>query len=70
MAYGASNPQLKNVGDSFQEKRYVISFRKKNVALRNAVNVALEEMKRNGKLKAIFDRYGIMDSHQTGVGVR
>jgi polar amino acid transport system substrate-binding protein len=70
VAYGASNPRLENVGDSFQEGRYVITFRKEDVALRDAVNAALEEMKQNGKLKAIFDRYGIMDAHQANIEVR
>ena len=69
VAYGASNPLLRNVGDSFQEGRYVITFRKEDVALRNAVNVAVEEMKSSGKLKTILDRYGIMDSHQAGAGI-
>ena len=69
VAYGASNPLLKNVGDSFQEGRYVITFRKEDVALRNAVNAALSEMKRSGKLKTILDRYGLMDAHQAGGGI-
>jgi len=69
VAYGASNPRLKNVGDSFQEGHYVIAFRKGDETLRQAVNAALDEMKRNGKLKAIYAKYGIMDAHQAKIGL-
>ena len=69
VAYGASNPRLKNVGDSFQEGHYVIAFRKGDETLRQAVNAALDRMKRNGKLKAIYAKYGIMDDHQAKIGL-
>jgi polar amino acid transport system substrate-binding protein len=69
VAYGASNPKLQNVGESFQEGRYVIAFRKGDESLRLAVNAALDEMKRNGKLKAIYAKYGIMDAHQAKIGL-
>jgi len=69
VAYGASNPRLKNVGDSFQEGHYVIAFRKGDETLRQAVNAALDRMKRNGKLKAIYAKYGNMDDHQAKIGL-
>lgn len=69
VAYGASDPRLRNVGQSFQEGRYVIAFRKGDDALRQAVDGALDEMKRNGKLKAIYAKYGIMDEHQAKIGL-
>ncbi len=51
-AYGAANPKLTNVGKSFNEGRYIIAFRKQDRSLREAVNVALEAMKRNGELRS------------------
>ena len=69
VAYGASNPKLKNVGESFSEGRYVIVFRQEDKALREAVNEALEKMKRSGALKAIFQKYGILDVHQKQIGL-
>jgi polar amino acid transport system substrate-binding protein len=68
-AYGATNPRLKNVGESLGEGRYVVAFRQEDRSLRAAVNDALEKMKRDGTLKAIYERYGIMDAHQAKIGV-
>lgn len=68
-AYGAANPKLLNVGKSFNEGRYIIAFRKEDRSLREAVNVALEAMKHNGELRAIYRRYGILDTHQDQIGV-
>jgi polar amino acid transport system substrate-binding protein len=70
VAYGASNPKLKNVGESFKEGRYVIVFRTEDRALRDAVNQALADMKMSGELKQIYDHYGIMDQHQAQLGIR
>ena len=69
VAYGASNPKLKNVGESFGNGHYVIAFRLKDVELRNAVNDALTKMKNNGELKAIYTKWGIMNSHQHKLGI-
>ena len=68
-AYGATNPKLKNVGDSFGEGRYVTAFRREDRALRDEVNQALEQMKRNGELKAIYQKWGIMDQHQKKIRI-
>lgn len=68
-AYGASNPKLKNVGESFGEGKYVIAFRKEDQELRNAINTALETLKRNGTLKTIYKKWGILDVHQQKIGV-
>jgi polar amino acid transport system substrate-binding protein len=70
VAYGASNPKLKNVGDSFEEGRYIIAFRTEDRSLWEAVNQALAAMKSSGELKAIYERYGIMDHHQAQLGIR
>jgi polar amino acid transport system substrate-binding protein len=68
-AYGASNPKLKNVGESFAEGRYVIAFRKEDQELRNAVNGAIATLKQNGTLKSIYTKWGILDVHQQRIGV-
>ncbi len=69
-AYGATNPKLKNVGETFGQGTYVIAFRKEDMALRDAVNEALQKMKKTGELKAIYTKWGIMDSHQAKVDVQ
>lgn len=69
-AYGAANPKLKNVGESFGEGKYVIAFRKEDTSLTDAVNNALEEMKKNGELKAILEKWGIFDHHQEKIGIK
>ena len=55
-AYGATNPKLKNVGESFGEGQYVIALRKEDKALMDAVNQALTVLKNNGDLKAIYTK--------------
>jgi polar amino acid transport system substrate-binding protein len=70
VAYGASNPKLKNVGESFEEGHYIIAFRTEDQALRDAVNEALVDMKKSGELKAIYQRYGLLDHHQQQLGIQ
>lgn len=69
-AYGATNPKLKNVGESFGEGQYVIALRKEDKALMDAVNQALTVLKNNGDLKAIYTKWGIMDPHQKKIGLK
>jgi len=69
-AYGATNPKLKNVGESFGEGQYVIALRKEDKALMDAVNQALTVLKNNGDLKAIYTKWGIMDPHQEKIGLK
>ena len=69
VAYGASNSKLKNVGESFAEGRYVIAFRNEDKSLRDAVNKALRTLKKNGELKKIYEKWGIMDGHQAQIGI-
>lgn len=68
-AYGGTNPALKNVGQSFSEGRYVIACRLEDKALLEAVNRALDTLKTNGELRAIYEAYGIMDEHQAKIGL-
>lgn len=68
-AYGATNPKLKNVGKTFAQGNYVIAFRNDQKALRDAIDEILNKMKENGELKAIYTKWGIMDSHQQSIGI-
>jgi polar amino acid transport system substrate-binding protein len=70
VAYGTSNPQLMNVGESFSEGRYVIIFRTEDTGLRDAVNTVLADMMQNGELKAIYERFGLMDDRQVELGIK
>lgn len=70
VAYGASNPKLMNVGESFEEGHYVIAFRTEDRELRDVVNEALVDMKQSGELKSIYQHYGLMDHHQEQLGIR
>jgi polar amino acid transport system substrate-binding protein len=69
-AYGATNPKLKNVGTPFAEGQYVIALRKEDQGLQEAVDKALRAMKASGELKAIYEKWGIMNSLQQGIGVQ
>src|SRR3989304_4434532 len=68
--YGATNPKLKNVGESFGEGQYLIALRKGDKAHMDAVNQALTVLKNNGDLKAIYTKWGIMDPHQEKIGLK
>jgi len=70
VAYGASNPKLKNVGESFEEGHYVVVFRTEDKSLRDAVNEAIADMKQTGELKSIYQHYGLMDHHQEQLGIK
>jgi polar amino acid transport system substrate-binding protein len=69
VAYGASNPKLKNVGESFGEGKYVAAFRKEDRTLREAVNAAIEKLKRDGRLKGIYQKWSLLDKHQSRIGI-
>jgi len=70
VAYGATNPKLQNVGESFQEGHYVMAFRKEDRSLRDAVNDQLVAMKQDGTLRAIYSKWGLLDSHQASIGLQ
>ena len=56
-AYVESNPGLKILDTSYAEEDYAIGMNKSNTALLEAVNSALEELKADGTLQAIVDKY-------------
>lgn len=69
VAYGRPNPKLKNVGETFATGNYVIAFRKEQKALQEAINGVLDTMKANGQLKAIYTKWGLMNSDQNIIGI-
>ena len=68
-AYGAANPKLKNVGESFGPGRYVIALRREDRSLLDRINQALDHLKQSGELREIYQKYGIMDQHQVEIGI-
>ena len=55
--YVAANPGLVLLDTSYAEEDYAIGMAKGNTALEDAVNAALEELKADGTLQAIVDKY-------------
>ena len=55
--YVAANPGLKVLETSYAEEDYAIGMNKDNTALVEAVNAALEELKTDGTLQSIVDKY-------------
>lgn len=56
--------KLKRVGTPTEPARYVIFCRPGDVALRDRLNDALREALRDGKLRAIFEKYGLWNDDQ------
>ena len=55
--YVAANPGLVILETSYAEEDYAIGMAKGNTALEDAVNAALEELKADGTLQSIVDKY-------------
>ena len=55
--YVAANPGLKVLETSYAEEDYAIGMNKDNTALVEAVNATLEELKADGTLQSIVDKY-------------
>ncbi|MDD6319653.1 MAG: ABC transporter substrate-binding protein [Oscillospiraceae bacterium] len=56
-AYVAANPGLKVLDTSYVEEEYAIGMNKGNTAMKDAVNGALAELKADGTIQAIVDKY-------------
>ena len=56
-AYVAANPGLKLLDTAYVEESYAIGIGKGNTELKDAINTALEELKADGTLQAIVDKY-------------
>lgn len=53
----AANPGLKLLDTAYVEESYAIGIGKGNTELKDAINTALEELKADGPLQAIVDKY-------------
>lgn len=53
----AANPGLKLLDTAYVEESYAIGIGKGNTELKDAINTALEELKADGALQAIVDKY-------------
>ena len=53
----AANPGLKLLDTAYVEESYAIGIGKGNTELKDAINTALEELKADGTLQAIVDKY-------------
>ena len=53
----AANPGLKLLDTAYVEESYAIGVGKVNTELKDAINTALEELKADGTLQAIVDKY-------------
>ena len=53
----AANPGLKMLDTAYVEEDYAIGVGKGNTELKDAINTALEELKADGTLQAIVDKY-------------
>ena len=53
----AANPGLKLLDTAYVEESYAIGVGKGNTELKDAINTALEELKADGTLRAIVDKY-------------
>lgn len=57
--YGALNENLKAVGPFVGRMEYGIAIAKNNPKLQAEINKALRELKKNGKLREIYERWGL-----------
>ena len=57
----AANPGLKLLDTAYVEESYAIGIGKGNTELKDAINTALEELKADGTLQAIVDKYIIAE---------
>ncbi|GCE19891.1 ABC transporter substrate-binding protein [Dictyobacter kobayashii] len=70
---GAVNKDLKLIGKAFDDSDYVIAFNQKNpnaVTLQKEVDQALTQLKNNGTLKAIYQRWGLWTDQQPAIGIK
>ena len=55
----AANPGLKLLDTAYVEESYAIGVGKGNTELKDAINTALEELKADGTMQALADKYGL-----------
>ena len=62
MYYGEPNSKLKSVGSEIGRMEYGIGIRKQDAHLLNEVNQALARLSHNGKLREIYERWGLWNN--------
>ncbi|MBI3725315.1 amino acid ABC transporter permease, partial [bacterium] len=62
MYYGALMPEVELVPASFGEVRYAVATAKGQTALRDALDDALDALAREGKLRSIYERWGLWNA--------
>jgi polar amino acid transport system substrate-binding protein len=62
--YARPDPRLKYAGPSVGEGFYGIAFRKTDHDLKKAVDSVIDRLLRTGKLKRIYDKWGLWDAAQ------
>ncbi len=60
--YADVQPELETVPGSFGEVRYAVAVRLGDEALRDAIDGALSELARTGRLRALYQRWGIWNA--------
>jgi polar amino acid transport system substrate-binding protein len=60
--FGAVDPALEVLPDSFGEVRYAIAIRSGDAALQQAIDAALAALEHDGTLRAIYERWGIWNA--------
>jgi polar amino acid transport system substrate-binding protein len=65
--YARSNPQLRFAGPPLGRGMYAIALRAGDTALREEINRILDRLFRSGKLKSIYERWGLWNAAQQGL---
>ena len=60
--YGVPNPKLKSVGAPIGRMEYGIGIRKEDTQLAHDINAALKRLSHTGKLREIYERWGLWNS--------
>lgn len=64
-AYVAANEGLKVLDTAYDKEEYAIGVSKDNPGLREAVNAALDELKNDGTVQSVLDKYITVDTAST-----
>jgi polar amino acid transport system substrate-binding protein len=65
--YGAVQSELQIIDASFGEVRYAIATAKGQTALRDTIDDALDDLGRTGKLREIYERWGLWNGETAGL---
>lgn len=60
--YGSPNPKLKSVGAPIGRMEYGIGLRRGDTPLAHDINAALKRLSQNGKLREIYERWGMWNA--------